>query len=924
MAMPRRDTAALIWSALQQERDMLAMALDTVDALALVVDRRGRIRYWNRTCARLTGYTADEVRGKALAELLIPLDERARVKAGLAELIAGKTSLVMEHHWFTKDNRRLLISWSYATQHDEDGAVSEVICTGLDITEQRQAEETLRRTLAALEERVAARTEDLLQANLSLQHEIRERERVAAAMRESEEKYRALVEDISDCLWEIDARAVFTYLNPRVCDMLGYTPAEVLGRTPFSLMPPEEVRKSAEKFTRAAAHHEPLAQMENIFLHKDGHRVILETNGKPIIDARDILRGYRGIARDITARKRAEEELRAREEQFRLLAETALIGIGIVQGEYLRYANQYIERLTGYTHEELLRMPFIELIHPDDRALMATRAVERLRGENPPNVYEIRLRPRGGEERCGLLSLAMTTFQHEPAIIGTILDITERRRAEQALEVSEQRFRMLATYAPVGIFLTDRDGHCVFVNERWSTMIGLPAEDATGCGWSDAVHPDDRLCVMDAWQSAADRGEETALECRLLRPNGELAWVFGQSVPLRDPSGAVTHYLSTVMDITERKEIETEHDWVLAETERRTAELNAIMEAIADGLLVFNTDQQLVYMNRAAESIYGISEAEQRRLQSFAERQTFFHIETLEGQPVSAEDYPALRALRGEILRGYIQVLQRPDGRKIWLTSSTAPIRMPDGQLYGAVLVVTDVTRLQELQELRDVYIHTISHDLRTPLTTIQGHAQILREELAQEGVCAEGHCANVDAILRSAHHLNVMIQDLVDSARLEAGKLQLHVQPLRLGPYVTNLLARAATILKTTRVSVVIPDDLPPVMADADRLERIILNLLTNAFKYSPPGSPIWLRAKCTEGEVVVCVRDIGPGITAQDLPHIFERFFRAHGAGKTEGIGLGLYITKMLVEAHGGRIWVMSKPGKGSTFCFALPVAE
>jgi len=150
-----------------------------------------------------------------------------------------------------------------------------------------------------------------------------------------------------------------------------------------------------------------------------------------------------------------------------------------------------------------------------------------------------------------------------------------------------------------------------------------------------------------------------------------------------------------------------------------------------------------------------------------------------------------------------------------------------------------------------------------------------------------------------------------------------LALQPVKLPAFIADILERMRTIMEVERILVELPPDLPPVSADYNRLERILLNLLSNALKYSAPGTPVLVRARSTEGMVEVSVADRGVGIAPDDLPYIFERFYRAEEARKTEGVGLGLYITRQLVEAHGGRIRVESRPGVGSTFYFMLPIA-
>jgi signal transduction histidine kinase len=181
-----------------------------------------------------------------------------------------------------------------------------------------------------------------------------------------------------------------------------------------------------------------------------------------------------------------------------------------------------------------------------------------------------------------------------------------------------------------------------------------------------------------------------------------------------------------------------------------------------------------------------------------------------------------------------------------------------------------------------------------------------------------------VQAIIGAAQRMNLMIQDLVDATRSEAGQLRLERQPVRLPEFVEALKGSQAPALPMERVEIQKPPELPPVSADPARLERILVNLLSNALKFSPPESPVTVSFARRGDEVITSVTDRGPGIPPEDLPRLFQRYYRAPTADERQrGVGLGLYITRMLVEAHGGRIWAESEVGRGSTFSFSLPVA-
>jgi signal transduction histidine kinase len=294
---------------------------------------------------------------------------------------------------------------------------------------------------------------------------------------------------------------------------------------------------------------------------------------------------------------------------------------------------------------------------------------------------------------------------------------------------------------------------------------------------------------------------------------------------------------------------------------------------------------------------------------------------TTDGEPLPPAQNPLVRALRGEVVGG-LPLSIAPQGRKrVWVNLSAAPMRGPDGRLTGAVIAAADVSVLQALQSQRDDLLRAVSHDLRNPIQVVLLHAERIQRLLA--GTALERERTSAERIASAARTMGVMIRDLVGAARMEGGGLALARQPVELEPFMARLLQQAAGALDVGRVSLDIPKDLPRASADPARLERIVTNLVGNALKYSPSGTPVTISAAAREGTVVVSVRDRGPGIAQEDLPRVFERFYRCKATQKADGLGLGLYIVELLVNAHGGRVWAESRPGEGATFTFTLPPA-
>ncbi len=486
-------------------------------------------------------------------------------------------------------------------------------------------------------------------------------------------------------------------------------------------------------------------------------------------------------------------------------------------------------------------------------------------------------------------------------------DITERREVEERLHDSEARFRAFSDATTEGILLHEH-GRIVDCNAAFLEHVGYTAPELIGHYVLEVVAPESRAEIQARFE-AGDPGpyEAVSLHKDGSKTIGEIRArdIVYHNHPLR---------VVAVHDITALRQTEARLRIAVKRTAEWGAELDATIDAIPDGYIVYNPDGTIRRINEMARKLFGFEEADFTL--PYTSRMARLRLETFAGEALTLEQVPSYRALHGEVVRGALLVVHR-DGYATWLSVSAAPIRINE-ELTGVVMEYTDVSSLHELQEQQQLYLHMISHDLRSPLTIIHSHAQLLREEAAAD---SNVH-TSVDAILRSAQRMNTMIQDLVDIARLEGRQFELHPQAVALDAYLPDLFARLSPVLDVTRITVKLSPALPPVWADYDRLERILTNLLSNALKYSDPGTPVELRARSLDGKVEVSVEDHGHGIDAQALPHLFERFYRAREV-RGGGIGLGLYITRLLVQAHGGDICVDSVEGQGTTFVFTLPTA-
>lgn len=471
---------------------------------------------------------------------------------------------------------------------------------------------------------------------------------------------------------------------------------------------------------------------------------------------------------------------------------------------------------------------------------------------------------------------------------------------------------------PNPVFTYDRAGRIVRANPATSEACGFDPVNLDRGGLIERIpmcHPDGHPMAAEELPSyRAAMGETIRDELIRLRREGEgEKTILCSASPLKiddEIFGVVVVW----RDITDREQL-------LDQVQQRMAELDAIINAIADAVVIYSSRGEILRMNPAAQSLlkYGPEEL----VLPIEERPAHLRVTTAEGEPLAVADIMR-KVLQGETVKGMILSLEGPEGKRVWVSASAAPILTADGRIIGAVGTAADISRLRELQEEREVYLHTISHDLRSPLTVIQGHAQLLEAGTGGEAPPGTDLRESVQAILQGTKGMAEMIDTLLDTAYLESGQMRLKPESVDLLSFVESYLRRAEITLDRERIQTDIPPGLPPAKADPMRLERVLANLLTNALKYSPPETPVRIEIRTENGGLRTSVIDQGPGIDPADLPHIFDRFHRVKGERKGKGIGLGLYISRLLVEAHGGRIRVKSTPGRGCTFSFTLPAAE
>lgn len=593
----------------------------------------------------------------------------------------------------------------------------------------------------------------------------------------------------------------------------------------------------------------------------------------------------------------------------RALVEAAPDGILLVDaGGRIALANAEAERLFAYAPGELEGQP-IELLVPEAQrgAHVAERTRFASQGQPRPMGEGRRLfgRRSDGSTFPAEISLSPVQVERGGFVAAAVRDVSARVRIEAALAEAEARVRELVEEAPDGILLADLAGRFTEVNAAACRMLGYARAELVGSTIAALVAPDEQARLAAHRARLAAPGAFEVLEWRVRRKDGAYL-----DVEVSGKILAGDRWQGIMRDISERKRLQREHEVTL---ER----LRIVLEQCPVGIVLMTgqgDDARLDINERGKELL--------RRPAGDLQVGAYVPFVThTDGTPLLLTDSPTRRTLRGERVEPMELVLTRPDGARIPVQVRGAPLLGSRGEVLGGIVAFEDISAEKDLERLRTEWNAIVAHDLRNPLNVIVLHARLLARALQGDAELR----ASVEEIQSAAARMNRMIQDLLDLSRLEARKLPLLRGPARLEGLVHKAVARAGLLAPDRPFAVRASGEAPEVLVDPDRIAQVLDNLLNNAVKYGTPGSAIVVTVEPRADAVAVAVTNEGLGLDVESLPRLFERFQRAPDGrlAGVRGIGLGLYIARELVEAHGGQITVESTVEGETTFRFTLPVA-
>ncbi|MEW6141981.1 MAG: PAS domain S-box protein [Chloroflexota bacterium] len=712
-------------------------------------------------------------------------------------------------------------------------------------------------------------------------------------------------------LMAIDADGKVSFVNSKIADLLGYKAEEITGRQLYSFMDDQGITLAQGSI--AGARTGKIEPFDFQFQRKSGERIIIKFETAPLTDDSGDYAGVLFLEPDIAERRRVEAALREAENRYRTLFDSASDAILIhdVKGRLLE-VNQVASERLGYSRSNLLKMALEDVESPKLRVPVSERIEEmQKRGRV---IYETAFVRRDGEVIPVEVNSRIIEWDRGLAVLSVARDIAERKRAE---ELTHYQASLIDNVSDA-IFSSNMELRIRSWNKAAERIYGWSAEEVIGRLSGEVLRAEypaggreemlKELTATGRW-----RGEVI----HHTRDGSTIHALVSRSL-LRNSDGEPEGYVTISRDITEIKLAE---EALLKEKQRAERYLQVAGVIIA----VISTNERVSLINEKGCQVLGYSEAEiisknwfntvlpERIREEF--RDAFHRV--IDGRAKLTEDFE-------------VPIVTR-SGEERMVSWHNTLLADEYGRPTGVLSSGEDVTErrraeeaLKELNKMKSEFIDNISHELRTPLHSIAGFNKLLLQGKVPDPATQREFMTIVD---QQSTHLGQLIDDLLEVARLESGRFRVRKELLAVREPIDEVVRELSAMAgdKSINVSEEIPDNLPEVEADRQRLKQVVRNLLHNAIKFSPNGSPVVVKAEVGPAELVVQIIDHGPGIAPRAMVHLFERFYRAEDSltRQTGGTGLGLYIVKQIVEAHGGRVWVDSKLGEGSTFSFTLPLS-
>jgi PAS domain S-box-containing protein len=745
--------------------------------------------------------------------------------------------------------------------------------------------------------------------------DITDRKAAAEALRESEEKYRAVVEDQTELIVRFEQGGIMTFLNDAICSFTGL-PREGLLGTSFMTFIPEDEQVYMQEQLDSLDEENSAAIVEHRVVLPSGEVRYMQWANRALFDEQGNIIEFQGVGRDITERKQAEEALRESEELYRKLVEASPEAIAVVdlKGNVLKLSESAME-MFGYSEEDLSGASLFDFVtdgYWDGVALNRETLIETGRVVGS----EMAIRKKDGSEV--FVEVNASTIKDEDgnpsAIVAVVRDITERKAAEEALRESEEKYRLLYDNAGEAIFSYDPELRLTEINRVGCEAIGYSREEMLGKNVLELniLHPRDSELAATVISRHFAGENVSKTEYTVIRKDGSERLFSVVGAAIRDPDGNLQSITNMCRDITDRKAAEE----ALRQSEEKFREFAENLPAVvfeADGLGKF------VYVNANSFEDFGYTEEE-----LYSGSLTVLEMLSEEDRERAAQ---GIQKILSEGPQGSNEYMaRRKDGSTFPAIVSTLPV-VKDGITVGLRGVLTNMTAQKEAEEaLRRAneelkgYAHTVSHDLRGPLSAVAMAAEMLSSILeGDDGEALEGNAGEVLRLIRESTRRAVhMTENLLTLA--QAGQSSATREPVDVSGVVRSILQEKEALLEDHGVRVSLDDDLGVVAMDPTHAYQVFSNLIGNAIKHNDGPEPqveVRLLTADAPGTLRYLVKDNGPGIPDGEMEDIFLPFHKGPNSTDT---GIGLSIVDKVVRLYGGQVRAYNDGG--ACFEFTLPM--
>jgi PAS domain S-box-containing protein len=492
-------------------------------------------------------------------------------------------------------------------------------------------------------------------------------------------------------------------------------------------------------------------------------------------------------------------------------------------------------------------------------------------------------------------------------------DLRNEIASKQALIDSEHLLQNITSASPTALWMADDQGMITYANKTWTDWTGQPTKDLLGTGWLHCILPEDRARAAEKFLVDLKAQKPYEVDFRIRRKNGEIRWCIATGHPQYNHEGKFMGYIGACTDVTEKTITDIELQLKNGELNDQIRQFEFVTDFMPVQLWTAKTNGDLDYVNKQTLNFFGLP------------------MEAIIGEKwidnVHPDDQPGCiaawtEALQNHSLYQYEFRLRDKNGEYKWHLSRALPF-INDGEIVRWFGTNTDIDEQKQMQRQKDDFLGIASHELKTPVTSIKAYAQVLGAMLSNEG--EEKKAQMVMKMDAQLNRLTNLIGDLLDVTKINSGRILFNKVWFDFNQAVEECVQ---DLQHTTNKHILVMDfkETGKVYSDKERIGQVMTNLISNAVKYSPHSNRIIISTEREGNMVTVCVEDFGIGIPEDKKDKVFEQFYRVSGSKQHTfpGLGLGLYISNEIIRREGGRMWVNSIEGKGSTFCFSLPVAD